>query len=82
MNYMCLRCTQLFPSVNKSIEHMKKYHSIVDGVTELKCILKKNRCTKYFYTFNGLKKHVRDCEKKSLYEEVCNAFEYYFYHSL
>lgn len=74
MNFKCFICENLFSELNKIIEHLKVFHKIANNTEKnLKCVVNKsNQCSNTFLTFNGFKKHVKDCVVRNRHQIDCS----------
>lgn len=60
----CSVCSTSFSDINEIIKHLKKVHSFKDGKQKISCVVdfeQKSYCTSTFFTFSGLRNHVKSC---------------------
>lgn len=63
MDYRCFVCKEKFSTINETIKHLRKYHTIKENDEPILCISNEVECKKYFYTFSGLRHHLKSCIK-------------------
>lgn len=62
MEYNCFVCCEKFDNINKTIQHLKKTHTVNENDEPIQCINNKIECKKYFYSFSGLRSHLKVCD--------------------
>lgn len=61
MDFKCFVCAEKFSIIKETIAHLKKNHSIKENDEPIQCISNVVQCKKYFYTFSGLRNHLKMC---------------------
>lgn len=61
MIFDCFLCGKDFESATDTIDHLKRYHDLVDNSVPIKCVIK--TCNKTYLSFRALKAHLSKCEK-------------------
>lgn len=56
--FECFKCLKQFNSEKLMIQHLKLDHFIRDESTQLRCVVKANKCENVITTFGGLSKHI------------------------
>lgn len=66
MNYKCNYCPKKFNDKEKTINHFKKTHKILENNKRIPCIVnfsKPDCCTRSYLSFKALRTHVKSCIK-------------------
>lgn len=60
-NYKCRFCLSIFDDLNEIVQHLKSSHGVKDNKSKIHCCVNRTSCLSYFFTFSGLRKHVKKC---------------------
>lgn len=70
-NFKCFICYGTFCSSKDAIKHLKKVHSVVENQNPIKCLVNHSDvCSYVYFTFPGLRKHMKQCEQNLILNEV------------
>lgn len=64
MDLVCFDCNEKFNDLSKIFKHLKNKHKYLNGNCKLKCLINNNTCDKQFRTYDALRKHVQQCQKR------------------
>lgn len=60
-DYKCRFCPTIFDGLNEIIKHLKNAHDVKEKKGKIHCCVNRTSCPSYFFSFSGLKNHVKKC---------------------
>lgn len=69
MDYKCTFCQTIFDNLNEVIKHLKNIHKVKEKKNRIKCCVNRKSCPYYYFTFSGLRNHVKECIQNRCYDE-------------